>query len=79
MSNINKINILQKKCIRIINLKIYNDHTNPLFVDNKLLKLNDIIETSYVKSGSEIRCESANQNRDQTRGTKFHGNHGRFA
>ena len=42
--NINKINILQKKCIHIINLKIYNDHTSPLFVDNKLLKLNDIIE-----------------------------------
>ena len=49
MSNINKINILQKKCIRIIYLKKYNDHTNPFFVDNKLLKLNDIIETSYVK------------------------------
>ena len=29
-------------------LKKY-DHTNPLFVNNKLLKLNDIIESSYVK------------------------------
>ena len=37
------------KCIRIINLKQYNNHTNPLFVDNKLLKLKDIIEMNYVE------------------------------
>ena len=48
MSNINKFNIVQQKCI-CINFKKYNEHTSPLFVDNKLLKLNDIIETSYVK------------------------------
>ena len=41
--NINIINILQKKCIRVINFSHFNDHTNLLFVDNNLLKFKDII------------------------------------
>ena len=41
--NIDIVSILQKKCIRILNSASYNDHTNPLFIDNRLLKFNDII------------------------------------
>ena len=41
--NIDLVSILQKKCIRLMNSASYNDHTNPLFLENRLLKLNDII------------------------------------
>ena len=41
--NIDMVSILQKKCIRIMNSVSYIDHTNPLFIDNRLLKFNDII------------------------------------
>ena len=43
------LNILQKKCIRIITFNNYDCHTNALFIDNNLLKLNDVIESSYIK------------------------------
>ena len=43
------LNILQKKCIRIITFSNYDCHTNALFIDNNLLKLNDVIESSYIK------------------------------
>ena len=38
--------LINKNKIKI-NLKKHNDHTNPLFVDKKLLKLKGIIEMSY--------------------------------
>ena len=43
LKNINVVNTLQKKCIRIINMAPYHFHTNDLFYHNKILKLNDII------------------------------------
>lgn len=44
------INILQKKCIRMINNKQnYVCHTNELFYDNRLLKFEDIIEFRKVR------------------------------
>ncbi len=39
---INKIRIMQKKAIRIISNSKYNDHTEPLFKELKVLKLDDI-------------------------------------
>ena len=47
--NLDILNILQKKCIRIITFSNYDCHTNALFIDNNLLKLNDVIESSYIK------------------------------
>ena len=47
--NLDILNILQKKCIRIITFNNYDCHTNVLFIDNNLLKLNDVIESSYIK------------------------------
>ena len=47
--NLNCISILQKKCLRIINFSYFNSHTNNLFINNKILKLNDIIKTQQMK------------------------------
>ena len=47
--NINTIRILQKKCLRIMNFSVFNSHTNPLFIQNRLLKLDDIIESSRLQ------------------------------
>ena len=41
-SNLNQLIILQKKCLRIINRKPYNSHTNLLFYSNRILKFPDI-------------------------------------
>ena len=48
-SYINKLNVLQKKAIRIISNAKYNEHTSPLFKKLKLLKLNDIYELHLGK------------------------------
>jgi hypothetical protein len=40
---------LQKKAIRIVFKKRYNDHTSALFKHNKLLKFNDIYNTAAAK------------------------------
>ena len=47
--NLDTINVLQKKCIRIINFAEINSHTNPLFIENHLIKFEDIIESTYLK------------------------------
>ena len=38
-----------KKCIHIINNGPFNSHTNNLFEENKLLKLDDIIKIEQLK------------------------------
>ena len=48
-TNINKIRVLQKKCIRIINHAPYNSDTKFLFQENQLLKLDDIIKIEQLK------------------------------
>ena len=40
---------MQKKSIRIISNAKYNDHTDPIFKDLKLLKLDDIMEIKIAK------------------------------
>ena len=48
VNNINTIRGLQKKCIHIINNAPYNSHTNNLFKENKLLKLDDVIKIEQL-------------------------------
>ena len=48
--NLDIIFILQKKCIRILNSVSYNGHTNPLFVENKIVKFPDIITKNLMIS-----------------------------
>jgi len=45
----NKINIMQKKAIRVITGANYNDHTEPLFKKMQLLKLSDIHTLKMAK------------------------------
>ena len=47
--NLNKIEILQKKCLRIMSFSDFNSHTNPLFIELKLLKVRDIIKLHQLK------------------------------
>ena len=47
--NLNTINILQKKCLRIINFSAFNSHTNILFCSDKILKFEDIIKLEQMK------------------------------
>ena len=47
--NLNKIEVLQKKCIRILSFAPFNSHTNQLFINLKLLKVKDIIKTYQLK------------------------------
>ena len=49
VNNINTIRILQEKCIRVINHAPFNSHTNNLFEENKLLKLDDIVKFEQLK------------------------------
>ena len=53
--NINTINNLQKKCLRIITYSDFCCHTNQLFIDLKLLKVNEIISTHQLKLIFEFR------------------------
>lgn len=39
----------QKKAIRLIENAAYNEHTNPLFINNKIIKLPEIIELHILK------------------------------
>ena len=47
--NIKKIEVLQKKCVRIINFAPFNSHTNDLFIDLELVKVRDLIAMSQLK------------------------------
>ena len=47
--NIDKIEILQKKCIRILTFSPFNSHTSDLFKDLKILKVKDIIKMHQLK------------------------------
>ena len=55
ITNINIINILQKKCLRIMNFQLFNCHSNSLFKDNKILKLNDIIKFQQLKLAFQFK------------------------
>ena len=56
--NIDAIEILQKKCLRIINFASYNSHTSILFSNDKLLKFQDIIKLEQMKIIFEFKRNS---------------------
>ena len=47
--NIQKIEVLQKKCIRILTFADFTAHSNPIFIDLKLLKVRDVIKLSQLQ------------------------------
>jgi cell fate (sporulation/competence/biofilm development) regulator YmcA (YheA/YmcA/DUF963 family) len=49
-SNLNRIKILQKKAIRIISKAKSNSHTNPLFLQNCILPLDEQISKSKINA-----------------------------
>ena len=55
LKNINTINVLQKKCIRIMNFAPYNSHTNTLFYRNQILKLEEIIKIEQLKLAFQFK------------------------
>ena len=46
---VNKIAVLQKKIIRIINRACFNEHTNQYFINMKILKLNELFDFQVAK------------------------------
>ena len=48
-ANIDRIERLQKKCLRIMTFSPFNSHTNKLFQDLKLLKVRDVIKYHQLK------------------------------
>ena len=42
-SSLNPLFILQKKIVRLITFSHYKDHTNPLFINLKIVKLRDLV------------------------------------
>ena len=47
--NINKLQILQNKCVRIMTFAPYNCSADPIFIDLKLLKVREIIKLHHLK------------------------------
>ena len=47
--NVNRIERLQKKCVRIMTFSPFNSHTNKIFQDLELLKVRDIIKYHQLK------------------------------
>ena len=41
--------VLQRKCVRILKFAPFNSHTNHLFIDLNLLKVKDIIKVQQIK------------------------------
>ena len=48
-SNLHKISVLQKKCLRIISFSQFNDRSNPLFILFKILKLENVLHAETLK------------------------------
>ena len=47
--NIQKIEVLQKKCVRILTFSDFTAHSNPLFIKLKLLKVRDVVRLSQLR------------------------------
>ena len=48
-ANLKIIEVLQKKSLKIMTFSDFNSHTNPLFLQLKLLKVRDIIKQQQLK------------------------------
>lgn len=51
--NLKTIEILQKKCMRILTFSDFDSHSNPLFIDLKILKIRDLIKLQQLKLAYE--------------------------
>ena len=47
--NIKKIEVLQRKCLRILTFSDFQSHSNPLFIQLGLIKVRDIIKSQQLK------------------------------
>jgi len=47
--NINKLQVLQNKCVRIMTFAPYNCSADPIFIDLKLLKVREIVKLDHLK------------------------------
>ena len=52
--NIKIIQTLQKKCVRLLSFSDFKSHTNPLFIDLGLLKVEDILQFHHLKLAYEF-------------------------
>ena len=52
-----KILTLQKKAIRLISNSSYISHTNPLFIQHKLLKIGDLFKLKLLKLYYKLSCK----------------------
>ena len=46
--NLDKIEILQKKCVRILTFADFNSHTNQIFIDLGIIKVRDLISMNQL-------------------------------
>ena len=53
-TNLNRIKVLQKKAIRIFGKLDYNDHTNSVFLELKLLKFDDIVKLNFTVNSTKL-------------------------
>ena len=57
--NIEKIEVLQNKCIRILTFAPFNSHIpNQIFINLKLLKVRDVIKLSQLKLIYDFQCST---------------------
>ena len=54
--NINKLQVLQNKCLRIMTFAPWNSSTNHLFIQLKLLKVREIINMNHLKLVYDFQC-----------------------
>ena len=47
--NLTKIEILQRKCLRIMTFSDFRSHTNVLFIEHKILKVREIIKLQQLQ------------------------------
>ena len=47
--NLRKIEVLQRKCMRILNFAPFDAHTNPMFIDLKVIKVRDMFDLQHLK------------------------------
>ena len=52
---------LQKKVLRVISLNKYNAHTDPIFKNLNILKLNDIFVTDYINIDCQRQWAKCNR------------------
>ena len=73
--HLNKLEILQKRCIRIITGSSYFSHTTPLFKQHNILKLKDIYNLKIAEYAYKNQHSLQSQhNRTHTHNTRFRSN-----